>query len=199
MAKRGETREKIICAATEVFFANGFEAASVKMILEKAGIVTGSFYHFFSSKEELFEVVVEQFLQNYTERVSEILNDETLDIHGQLQCFFQELKKTSIIYYDVLQGNRLHWTIEHALHNRTVGMMIEPFAKMIDRQEQKGIIESRLNIDNFTLAAMIIHGIEAILHSGDSENSLENFISEVQMKKIYDFICSVLVIHLNET
>ncbi len=195
MAKRGETREKIISAATEVFFTNGFEATSVKMILEKAGIVTGSFYHFFASKEELFEAVVEHFLQNYADRVGIILNDETLDIHRQLQCLFQELKKTSIIYYDVLQGNKLHWTIEHALHNRTVEMMIEPLAKMIDRQEQKGIIESRLNIDNFTLAAMIIHGIEAILHSRDSDNCLDNLISEVQMKKIYDFIGSVLVIH----
>ncbi len=99
MAKRGETREKIISAATEVFFTNGFEATSVKMILEKAGIVTGSFYHFFASKEELFEAVVEHFLQNYADRVGIILNDETLDIHRQLQCLFQELKKTSIINF----------------------------------------------------------------------------------------------------
>ncbi len=195
MAKRGETRNKILNAATEVFFAYGFEATSVKMILEKAGVVTGSFYHFFASKEELFEAVVEHFLQNYAGHVSEILNDETLDIHRQLQRFFQELGEASTVYYDVLQGNKLHWTIEHALHNKTVGMIIEPFAKMIERQEQMGIIESRLNIDSFTLAVVIVHGIEAILHSGDCDNNSKKFISEVKMKKIYDFIGSVLVIH----
>ena len=55
MAKRGETREKIIAAATKVFFEHGYEDASVKMIIDEAGIVTGSFYHFFPSKEANFE------------------------------------------------------------------------------------------------------------------------------------------------
>ena len=63
MAKRGETREKILAAGTRVFFEHGFEAASVKMILEESGVVTGSFYHFFPSKEKLFEEVVKLFLE----------------------------------------------------------------------------------------------------------------------------------------
>lgn len=53
MAKKGETREVILDAAEKVFFQNGFEKTSVKMILEEAKIVTGSFYHFFPSKEAL--------------------------------------------------------------------------------------------------------------------------------------------------
>ena len=53
MAKRGETRQKIIYAAGKVFFEHGYEEASVKMIIEEAGVVTGSFYHFFPSKEIL--------------------------------------------------------------------------------------------------------------------------------------------------
>ncbi len=40
MAKRGETREIILKAATKVFFENGFEKTSVKMILSEANIVT---------------------------------------------------------------------------------------------------------------------------------------------------------------
>ena len=69
MAKRGETREIIINAATKVFFKYGFERTSVKMILEEAGVVTGSFYHFFPSKEDLFEAVIEKYLQGYSQRI----------------------------------------------------------------------------------------------------------------------------------
>ncbi len=198
MAKRGETREKILAAATEMFFTNGYEATSVKMILEKAGIVTGSFYHFFSSKEELFEAVVENFLQSYTDRVSAILNDETLDFHIQLQCFFQELKKSSAVYYDVLQGNKLHWTIEYALHNKTVEMLIAPIARLLDRQLQAGRMESRLQISNDTLAAVIVHGIEAILHSGEDDKHLKIDLLEMKTKEIYDFLGSMLIIHSKE-
>ena len=69
MAKKGETREVILDAAEKVFFQNGFEKTSVKMILEEAQIVTGSFYHFFPSKEALFEAVTERFLNAYAERI----------------------------------------------------------------------------------------------------------------------------------
>ena len=86
MAKKGETREKILNAATKVFFENGFEATSVKMILDEANVVTGSFYHFFPSKENLFENVVEKFLQNYTERMS--LNNTMHNSLFKLPFFF---------------------------------------------------------------------------------------------------------------
>lgn len=52
-----------------MFFKYGFERTSVKMILEEAGVVTGSFYHFFPSKEELFEAVIEKYLQGYSQRI----------------------------------------------------------------------------------------------------------------------------------
>ena len=80
MAKRGETRDVIIQAAAKVFFENGFEKTSVKMILEEAHVVTGSFYHFFASKEALFEAVAESFMEAYTRRVSAILDDDTLNM-----------------------------------------------------------------------------------------------------------------------
>lgn len=198
MAKRGETPKKIMEAATELFFEKGFEATSVKMILEKADVVTGSFYHFFTSKEALFEVVIEQFLKNYAERVGAILCDEAMEPHEQLRSFFRELKQTSAVYYDVLQGNRLHWTMEHALHNKTLILLIASFSKMLNRQEESGVIKSKLNVDNTVLAAMVVHGIEAILHRGASDAFLEGGVSKETMKQIQELIESVLsVSHLD--
>ena len=94
MAKRGETREKILAAATRVFFEHGFEATSVKMILEEADVVTGSFYHFFPSKEILFEQVIERFLEEYSERVGDILGDENLSLDQTLDTILDELLVT---------------------------------------------------------------------------------------------------------
>ena len=108
MAKRGETRENILQAATKVFFENGFEKTSVKMILEEAHIVTGSFYHFFPSKEDLFEAVVESFLQQYTQRVRSILDDEALDAKQIAEKVLEELKTSGEKYYTELQGDKLH-------------------------------------------------------------------------------------------
>ena len=52
----GGKREEIITAAEQLFFTEGFEKTSVRMILEKVGGEVGMFYHYFKSKEELFDV-----------------------------------------------------------------------------------------------------------------------------------------------
>jgi AcrR family transcriptional regulator len=55
------TRDRLIEAARELFWVQGFEATSVAEILEKAEVNSGSLYHYFSSKEELLLAVLEQY------------------------------------------------------------------------------------------------------------------------------------------
>ncbi|MBO4901321.1 MAG: TetR/AcrR family transcriptional regulator [Lachnospiraceae bacterium] len=163
MAKRGETREVILKAATRVFFENGFEKTSVKMILNEANIVTGSFYHFFSSKEALFEAVVEDFLKDYSLRISTLLEDDTLTIGQITDGFFKEFAQSTETYFDVLQADKLHWTVKCALHDMTIESMIEPLTHALSRLLQEGSIESLVEVDPETLARILIKGSEAIV------------------------------------
>lgn len=168
MSKRGETREKIITAATKLFMTNGFEATSVKMIIEEAGIVTGSFYHFFESKECLFEAVIEGFLGQYTEKIESILKQEWKTVDELADAFFTELQSTSRVYYDVLNGDKLHWTIQYALHAKTLEAMVQPLAEYLMRAESNGLLDKKMDVDNITLSKILINGSEAIIHSGNS-------------------------------
>ena len=138
MAKRGETRERIIDAASKVFFKYGFERTSVKMILEEAGVVTGSFYHFFPSKEELFEAVIEKYLQGYSQRIGYILNDESLNMEQIIDEVLKELGHTSKEYYLKLQGDKLHWTVQASLHVITIETLVEPLAQALGRLKKRG-------------------------------------------------------------
>lgn len=194
MSKRGETRERILNAAAKVFLQNGFESASVKMILEEADVVTGSFYHFFPSKEKLFECVVEAFLRDYTQRVSALLGDDSLGFSERFQLFMDEIKRTSQTYYGVLEGNRLHWTIQHALHNRAMEALVPPMAGLLTRQMEEGRIESRLDADAPTLAAILIKGIEAIFHA-HAEDGPDAYSSDTAEENIRAYICLILTVH----
>lgn len=194
MAKKGETREKILNAATKVFFENGFEATSIKMILDEANVVTGSFYHFFPSKENLFENVVEKFLQNYTEKVCLIFGNDSLGVDEQFRLFLDEIQNASKTYYRVLQGNRLHWTMQHALHNKTVEALVFPLSGLLKRRIDQGTIESRIDVDTTTLAAILVKGIEAIIH-GKQGNCPGNYESDTVEKNIRDFIQLILIVH----
>ena len=167
MAKRGETRENIIDAATKVFFMYGFERTSVKMILEEAGVVTGSFYHFFPSKEDLFEAVIEKYLE--------------------------ELDRTSKEYYLKLQGDKLHWTVQASLHVITIEALVEPLAQALGRLRRRGEIESYLRADDTTLARILIKGMEAVIHDGNAAG-IECFDPEGLRERLMEFCERIIVI-----
>ena len=53
------TLEKIQEAALAEFLDKGFQGASLRQIVKNAGVTTGAFYGYFSSKEALFNALVE--------------------------------------------------------------------------------------------------------------------------------------------
>lgn len=55
-----ETLEKIHEAAKKEFLKKGFAAASLRHIVKAAGVTTGAFYGYYSSKEKLFDALVEK-------------------------------------------------------------------------------------------------------------------------------------------
>ncbi len=58
--RRGETRDRLLTAAYEVFAAEGFGRASVERICGRAGYTRGAFYSNFRSLDELFLALWEQ-------------------------------------------------------------------------------------------------------------------------------------------
>ena len=53
------TRNQIQQAAVQEFLEKGFRGASLRQIVKNAGVTTGAFYGYFSSKEALFASIVE--------------------------------------------------------------------------------------------------------------------------------------------
>jgi AcrR family transcriptional regulator len=59
--KRGKkTREKILKVATKLFAKYGFAGTSMDEIAERVGIRKASLYHHFSSKQEIYEELIER-------------------------------------------------------------------------------------------------------------------------------------------
>ena len=54
------TRQRILEAASEEFRAHGFQEASVRRIADIANATTGAIYHYFPSKELLFDALVHE-------------------------------------------------------------------------------------------------------------------------------------------
>lgn len=51
--KKAQTRQKIAEAAVELFELHGYETTTVQQIAERAAVAKGTFFNYFTSKEEL--------------------------------------------------------------------------------------------------------------------------------------------------
>ncbi len=59
MGRTSDARERIIQTSIELFHARSFDAVGVAEICKEAGVVKGSFYHFFESKDDLALAVID--------------------------------------------------------------------------------------------------------------------------------------------
>ena len=73
--KKAETRASLLEAASEVFAARGFQAASVDQVAEAAGFTKGAVYAHFESKEDLFLAVLDERFAGRVEEVREVLHE----------------------------------------------------------------------------------------------------------------------------
>ncbi|HEV3227375.1 MAG TPA: TetR/AcrR family transcriptional regulator [Acidimicrobiales bacterium] len=56
-------RQRLIDAARRVVLRDGHEGATTRAILDEAGLSAGSLYNYFGSKDDLFEALAEQVVQ----------------------------------------------------------------------------------------------------------------------------------------
>lgn len=70
-ARKQDTRERLLQAGLEVFTTLGLEAATVRDIVKASGLAQGSFYNHFSTKEAVFDALVEPLVREVRAAVAE--------------------------------------------------------------------------------------------------------------------------------
>jgi TetR/AcrR family transcriptional repressor of nem operon len=76
---RSRSRERLIDTAIALLHGNGYRAVGVQALCEEAGVRKGSFYHFFSSKEELTLEALNHAWEAFRSTVIEPAIDAGLD------------------------------------------------------------------------------------------------------------------------
>lgn len=70
-----ERREQILSIAAHLMATHGYSATTVRDIADEAGILSGSLYHHFSSKEAILQEILRSFLEGLLERFQQIVAD----------------------------------------------------------------------------------------------------------------------------
>ena len=166
----GGKRDEIIKEAMILFFENGYEASSVRTIMSRVGGEIGMFYHYFKSKEELFDKVTESFFKGYEERFGTLVRD--CSSPAELVEMFLPLFSESMGDFGKIKGN-MHWTVQYAMHAKTLQALKPVIAELLAKWDV------RSDVPEDILAGQLLYGISATIHSEGFEK-----LSDDEKKKI---------------
>ena len=107
---RGERRDQLLAAASEVFVDRGYHSAGMDEIADRAGVSKPVLYQHFSSKLDLYLAVLQQHGDILVAGVQEALStttDNRRRLRAAVQAFFDFIEDDS-------QGYRLIFENDHA-------------------------------------------------------------------------------------
>lgn len=142
------SKEKIIEAAIEVFFAKGFDAASMREIAEKAGLTKPMIYYHFKNKEALYLGLLEDNLALFCRDLEKLLTADApaRTVLAALIDLFDQTFARGARVYNIIQR-------EIAGNGHFVALLTERYFSKISLQvadflrkgQQQGVIRPELD------------------------------------------------------
>jgi AcrR family transcriptional regulator len=146
--------------AERVFATKGYVASSVRDIAEEAGILSGSLYHHFTSKDDMLAELLQDYLTELYSRyvaASEI-EDSAAALRGLIRVGYQSIADhhhiASILHndYSYLRANpNFEFVHQYYRDVRTLWLTV------IERGQQSGVL--RDNFDVFDSYRVIMGGV----------------------------------------
>jgi TetR/AcrR family transcriptional repressor of nem operon len=101
--KRIHSKDEIVQVGLDLILSKGFNATGVEAILKQANVPKGSFYNFFSSKEEFGLAIIDQYVAEVGEIFHTIFTDESLPPLERIKKSF-EARIAKFEGYDCTKG-----------------------------------------------------------------------------------------------
>jgi len=110
--KKAQSRRRILDAARDIFFRDGFMAANLDDVAQGAGVAKGTLYRYFESKAELYVAVLVQD--------GEIFEQKLRDTLSQSLAAPEQIRRTGRFYFDHWIQNRAYFQIFWAVENQPI-------------------------------------------------------------------------------
>ena len=180
--KPDERRNEIVQAARELFQSQPYDKVTVTMqaLMEKLNIAKGTIYHYFTSKEDLLEFVVEDLMNNELKRKKSLLKSRRCRNLNALEKF-QALVTTDTMAEENEQIlENLHHTVNTRLHTRLLGRYLIKLAPIFAGVIQEGCDQGVFKTDHpRECAEFILAGFQFLTDVGFYPWS-ENRLSRVE-------------------
>lgn len=97
-------RQKLLDGALNLFVTNGYYNTSIRDIIKHSAVGAGSFYNYFSSKEEILEILLEEFANDVIKNIKAYYKVE----QSLLERFIETKRITMLIFSEHAQLSELY-------------------------------------------------------------------------------------------
>ena len=169
------TLEKIQQAALAEFLDKGFLGASLRQIVKNAGVTTGAFYGYFSSKEALFNAIVEPHAAALMGRFMEA------------QTTFAELpEKEQPEHMGLESGRCVDWMVDYICAHR------EPVKLLLTRAEGTGYEQFIHNMVEVEVESTLRY-MEVLRHLGRDVPELSRSLCHIIASGMFSGLFEIVV------
>ena len=88
--KPHDTRQHILDTGSRIIAGKGFSCVGLNEILQAAEVPKGSFYHYFKSKEQFGQALLEDFFSTYLARIDTLFEVPGLSARERLLRYWQQ-------------------------------------------------------------------------------------------------------------
>ena len=191
----GDTKEKILMTALQLFARDGYEAVSVRTIAEELGMTKGALYRHYKNKRDIFDCIVERMIQMDAQRAREYhMPDEGYDTKPDVyeNTTLQSIQKYTVEQFrfwtedEFASGFRKMLTLEQYRNEEMAELYSQcivagPVAYMEDLFReliQKGVLKEenprQLAVEYYAVLFLLINMFDKTGETGDYVEILSN-------------------------
>lgn len=134
-----DRRTQLIQAALELFLEKGYEHTRVEDIIDRVGIAKGTYYHYFKSKMNALEAVVEHLVAHYVDQLEaiSILETSAKEKMALLWNGFNKLGNTASILQELMKDKE-NSLLLYRLVRKGMIESIAPHERIVNQGLQEG-------------------------------------------------------------
>jgi Transcriptional regulator len=163
--KPEERRREIVSASRSLFLSQGYENTTMQDIMTKLQIAKGTAYHYFRSKEELLDEVVEDMVTEYVSAIEASLNKSKGTALEKMQIL-ATIGRIVSPSTDIL-ADALHRFDNREMHARLLAITVTRLSPLYARVISQGCEEGVFCVEHpLECAEILLAGIQFITDVG---------------------------------
>lgn len=162
--KPEERRREIVSTSRNLFLKQGYESTTMQDVMTKLGIAKGTAYHYFKSKENLLEAVVEDMVAEYMVVVEKALKESQGNALDKMRVLVSAGRITP---REKETLDKLHQPGNMGMHVRLLAFTLSRLAPLYASVISQGCKEGHFRTENpLECAEILLAGIQFVTDIG---------------------------------